>query len=49
MTMTPYKTRVLRLDFETSAGKIGIRGEAAWSVPYYSYESYEYVPFSEIN
>ena len=49
LTITPYKTRVLGLDFETSAGNVGIRGEAAWSVPYISYETREYVPWPEIN
>ena len=48
LTMTPYKTRVLGLDFETSAGSFGIRGEAAWSVPYLSYKTYEFVPWPEI-
>jgi hypothetical protein len=48
LSMTPYKTSVLGLDFETSAGAFGIRGETAWSVPSLSYESYEYVPLPEI-
>jgi hypothetical protein len=48
MTITPFKTRVLGLDFETAAGNVGIRGEAAWSVPYISYETCEYVPWPEI-
>ena len=29
-------------------GGVGIRGEASWSVPYLSHETYEYVPFPEI-
>jgi hypothetical protein len=48
LTLTPYKTRILGMDFETYAGNIGIRGEAAWSVPYESFETYEYVPLPEI-
>ena len=48
MTMTPYKIRILGIDFETVAGNIGIRSEAAWSAPYGSFETYEYIPFPEI-
>jgi hypothetical protein len=48
LSAIPYKTRMIGLDFETSAGNIGLRGEAAWSVPYLSNEEYEYVPFPEI-
>lgn len=48
LTMIPYKTRVLGIDFETSAGSFGIRGEAAWSVPSLSYKTYEFVPWPEI-
>jgi hypothetical protein len=48
LSETPYKIRVLGLDFETSAGSVGIRGEASWSVPYLSNKEYEYVPFPEI-
>ena len=44
----PYKNRVLGIDFETSAGPLGIRGEAAWSDPVLSYETNEYVPLPEI-
>jgi hypothetical protein len=48
LTMTPYKTKVLGLDLETSAGAFGFRGEAAWSMPYLSYQKNEYVPRPEI-
>ena len=48
LSETAYKTRVLGLDFETTAGNIGIRGEAAWSMPYLSGKTNEYVPFPEI-
>jgi hypothetical protein len=48
LTITPFKTRVLGLDFEAAAGKIGIRGEAALSVPYLSFKTLEYVPCTEI-
>jgi hypothetical protein len=48
LTITPYKTRILGIDFETSAGNVGIRGEAAWSRPYLSYKTSEYVPCPEI-
>jgi hypothetical protein len=49
MGMTPYKIRNLGFDFETTAGSIGLRGEAAWSFPYKSFKTEEYVPLSEIN
>ena len=45
---TPYKIHMLGLDFELAAGGVGIRGEASWSVPYLSHETYEYVPFPEV-
>lgn len=48
LSFTPIKTRVLGLDFESSAGNVGIRGEAALSVPYISYKISEYVPWPEI-
>jgi hypothetical protein len=48
LSMTPYKTRILGMDFETTAGSFGIRGEAAWSNPYLSYNTHEYVPLPEI-
>jgi len=48
LTMTPYKLRNLGLDFETTAGSIGLRGEAAWSFPFKSFKTEEYVPCEEI-
>ena len=48
LTLKPYKLRVAGFDFETSAGRVGIRGEAAWSTPYLKNDNAEYVPFSEI-
>ena len=48
LTVTPYKNRVLGIDFETAAGSIGIRGETAWSFPFLSYKTTEYVPLPEI-
>ncbi len=48
LTMTPYKTRAAGMDFETVIGPLGLRGEAAWTKPYLSQESYEYVPLPEI-
>ena len=48
LTMTPYKLRNLGFDFETTAGSIGLRGEAAWSFPFKSYKTEEYVPCEEI-
>ena len=48
LTMTPYKTRAAGIDFETVIGLAGFRGEAAWSKPYLSSDTYEYVPLQEI-
>jgi hypothetical protein len=48
LTITPYKTKVIGFDFETTIGKTGIRGEAAFSKPYLSYKTTEYVPYPEI-
>jgi hypothetical protein len=48
LSVKPYKTRVLGIDFETAVGAIGIRGEAAWSNPELSHEKNEHVPFPEI-
>jgi hypothetical protein len=48
LTLMPYKTRVSGIDFETSAGAFGIRGETALSSPYLSYNTYEYIPRPEI-
>ena len=48
LTLKPYKERLIGFDFETSAGKFGIRGEAAWSKPYMSNDTIEYIPYPEI-
>ncbi|MGB8491297.1 MAG: hypothetical protein WCE64_09575 [Bacteroidales bacterium] len=48
LTVTPYKTRMLGTDFETTLGGFGIRGEAAWTMPSLSFRNYEYVPMPEI-
>ncbi len=48
LTIKPYRNKVLGLDFETTAGSFGIRGEAAWSVPGLSFKTNEYVPMPEI-
>jgi hypothetical protein len=48
LSMTPYKTRVFGVDFESSIGMFGFRGEGAWSVPYLSWKTNEYVPLPEI-
>ena len=47
LTIKPYKNRVIGMDFETTAGSLGIRGEAAWSVPDLLFETHEYVPMPE--
>ncbi len=48
LSVKPYKTRVVGIDFESAVGAIGLRGEAAWSDPEVLYEKNEYVPFPEI-
>jgi len=48
LKMKPYKIRVAGMDFETSIGRAGLRGEAAWSEPELSYTENEYVPLPEI-
>ncbi len=48
LTFRPYKTKVIGLDFESSIGTVGIRGEAAWSIPYLSYKTNEYIPSEEL-
>jgi hypothetical protein len=48
LEVRPYKTQVLGIDFETSVGPLGLRGEAAWSEPALSYKTNEYVPSEEI-
>jgi hypothetical protein len=48
LTMTPYKTRAFGLDFETTLGSFGLRGEAAWSDPHLSSSVNEYVPLPEL-
>jgi len=49
LSLTPYKIRNIGFDFETSIGNIGLRGEAAYTLPYKSYKEFEYVPCREIN
>jgi hypothetical protein len=48
LTVKPYKIKNIGFDFETTLGSFGIRGEAAWTIPYLSYKTNEYVPCQEI-
>jgi len=48
LSLTPYKTKIIGMDFETTAGSFGIRGEAALSDPHLSFKSHEYVPLPEL-
>jgi hypothetical protein len=48
MSLKPYKIRNAGLDFETTIGDFGLRGEVAWTIPYLSYKEAEYVPLEEI-
>ncbi len=48
LKVTPYKTRCAAIDFETTAGAFGIRGEAAWSRPYNISPENEYIPLEEV-
>lgn len=49
LSMKPYKIRNIGFDFETGIGNFGFRGEAAYTLPYESFNEYEYVPCREIN
>lgn len=48
LTTTPYKIRMVGMDFEFAAGDVGVRGESTWTVPVLSSTTHEYVPFPEI-
>jgi len=48
LTLTPYRIRNIGADFETSLGSTGLRGEIAWTIPFESWETFEYVPLEEI-
>jgi len=48
LSLMPYRIRNIGYDFETTVGSIGIRGEAAWTLPYDSYKIYEYTACEEI-
>ena len=39
-----YRVQVAGIDFSTSLGKFGIRGEAVWQTPFEDYEKEIYVP-----
>jgi hypothetical protein len=43
-----YKIRNLGFDFETAIGGTTLRGEAAYTIPYKSYKTNEYVPMKEL-
>jgi hypothetical protein len=49
LSMKPYKIRNIGLDFETSIGNFGFRGEAAYTLPYKSFSEFEHVLCREIN
>jgi hypothetical protein len=44
----PFRTRVAGIDYESSIGGLGLRGEAAFSVPYDDASKYEFVPLPEL-
>ncbi len=48
LSVKPFKNRMAGFDFETSAGPVGIRGEAAVTLPKLSFKTNEYVPRPEI-
>jgi hypothetical protein len=48
LEMKPYKIRNIGVDFETTFGVFGLRGEAAFLSPYKSWETFEYVPQPEV-
>jgi hypothetical protein len=48
LKVKPYKTEVFGVDFESAIGPFGVRGEAAWSIPFLSYKTNEYIPLEEV-
>jgi len=48
LKMTPYKIRAAGVNLEAVTGKICLRGESAYSLPYEDYRNNEYVPMPEI-
>ncbi len=48
LDIKPYKTRMAGIDFETTAGPVGLRGEAALTLPVLSNKTNEYVPYPEV-
>jgi hypothetical protein len=47
LDIKPYKLRMAGMDFETTAGPFGIRGEAAFTIPVLPGRTNEYVPLPE--
>jgi hypothetical protein len=48
LKVTPYKTKVAGIDFESVISQFGLRGEVAYSAPYLDYKINEWVPLPEI-
>ncbi|MCU0473537.1 MAG: hypothetical protein MUC93_09265 [Bacteroidales bacterium] len=48
LSAKPYKIKNIGFDFETILGSFGLRGEAAWTIPYLSCKTNDYVPCREI-
>jgi hypothetical protein len=46
--IAPFRVSRVGFDFETTAGRMGIRGEAAWTKPELSFRENEFVPMPEI-
>jgi hypothetical protein len=49
LSLKQYKIKNIGFDFETSIGDFGLRGEAAYTIPYDSFKESEYVPCREIS
>ncbi|MDP4223808.1 MAG: hypothetical protein Q8868_10890 [Bacteroidota bacterium] len=48
LDIKPYKLHMAGMDFETTAGPFGIRGEAALTIPFLPSKTNEYVPLPEL-
>lgn len=48
LTLTPYKIQNAGVDFESTVGSFGLRGELVWTIPEVSWEKVEYVACEQL-
>ena len=48
LTVSPYRISRAGIDFETVAGRFGLRGEGSYTKPELSFREFEFVPMPEI-